>query len=326
MELRRPMEPKTVLAADGLSRPLEPAERDELAAFLSSVAVGPTCLALEGLDGFLCALAAGPEPLPAAEWLPWAWGSDKEPHYDSDAQAQRIVVLMLRQWNSVRDRVPKNPVTGSGSFAPWLADTPVACEYGQRWASGFMRGMSPYQDDWMGGAERFVCPPDLHVRSCCWPTAPIWIGHDAPGCGQRLGQVVRLNEDAVRLERPSHRADRMSMTKGHRRLSADLLQLRTMHLQPEPLRALPISQQSGFGESIRHGVQRCEKLRLAVYMCLASVCVVGGALDRLPSGTVRFITYGALNASATSLVQAIPFRRSVLSVTGGKPWPIIRMA
>ena len=143
------MEPKTVLAADDLSRPLEPAERDELAAFLSSVAVGPTCLALEGLDGFLCALAAGPEPLPAAEWLPWVWGSDKEPHYDSGEQAQRIVTLMLRQWNSVRDRVPKNPVTGSGGFVPLLADMPVASEYGQRWASGFMRGMSPYQDNWM---------------------------------------------------------------------------------------------------------------------------------------------------------------------------------
>ena len=189
------MEPKTVLAADDLSRPLEPAECVELAAFLSSAAVGSACLTLEGLDGFLCALAEGPEPLPAAEWLPWVWGSDKEPHYDSDEQAQRIVTLMLRQWNSVRDRAPKNPVTGSGGFVPFLADMPVACEYGQRWASGFMRGMSPYQDDWMAALN------DSYVHRTFMPILLLAHGTDldlvgeqvTPESRQRLAEMLPMS-------------------------------------------------------------------------------------------------------------------------------------
>ena len=153
------MKTKTPLEADDVSRPLDPAERDELAAFLSSAAVAPSALTLEGMDGFLCALATGPEPLPASEWLPWVWGSDKEPQYDSDAQAHRILILMLRHGNSVRDRVPKNPVTESGGFVPLLADLATDSEYGQRWASGFMRGMSPYQDDWMAALKN----PNFHA-------------------------------------------------------------------------------------------------------------------------------------------------------------------
>ncbi len=55
-------------------------------------------------------------------------------------------------------------------------------------------------------------------------------GHDAPGCGQRLGQLVRLDQDAVRLQSLRHGADRVPVAEGDGCLVADLLQLRTMHL------------------------------------------------------------------------------------------------
>ena len=54
--------------------------------------------------------------------------------------------------------------------------------------------------------------------------------HDAPGCGQRFRQAVRLDQDAVRLQRLRHGADRVPVAEGHDCLAADLLQLRTMHL------------------------------------------------------------------------------------------------
>ena len=60
--------------------------------------------------------------------------------------------------------------------------------------------------------------------------------HDAPGCGQRIEQVVCFDQDTVRLQRLRHGADRAPVAEGHGRLAADLLQLRTMLLQPEPLR------------------------------------------------------------------------------------------
>ena len=100
----------------------------------------------------------GRDPCRRPSGCPGFGGSDKEPQYDSDAQAHRILTLMLRHWNSIRDRVPKNPVTESGGFVPLLADVATDSEYGQRLASGFMRGMSPYQDDWMAALKN----PNFH--------------------------------------------------------------------------------------------------------------------------------------------------------------------
>ena len=53
-----------------LDEPLTDAELDELEAFLASDAVPQDCMDLEMLDGYLTAIASGPESIQPSEWLP----------------------------------------------------------------------------------------------------------------------------------------------------------------------------------------------------------------------------------------------------------------
>ena len=55
------------------STPLTDDELERLAAFLDSID-NEEALSLEGLDGFFCALIAGPELVMPSEYLPVVWG------------------------------------------------------------------------------------------------------------------------------------------------------------------------------------------------------------------------------------------------------------
>jgi len=58
-----------------LETPLSPKEIDELSAFLMSDAPPEDRWIIVTLDGFLTALAIGPEPVLPSVWLTPAWGS-----------------------------------------------------------------------------------------------------------------------------------------------------------------------------------------------------------------------------------------------------------
>ena len=50
---------------------------DALGAFLSSDQSPPESMMLSDLDGFLTAIAIGPELIMPSEWLPVIWGDDE---------------------------------------------------------------------------------------------------------------------------------------------------------------------------------------------------------------------------------------------------------
>lgn len=59
---------------------------------------------LEALDGFFTALVCGPETVMSSEYLPVVWGQKREddgPVFESPAQAQRILSLLRRHWNTI---------------------------------------------------------------------------------------------------------------------------------------------------------------------------------------------------------------------------------
>ena len=59
--------------------PLSNEEIRELDAFLMSDATPDECMDVVTLDGFLSALAIGPELVPPSVWLPLVWGGEKDP-------------------------------------------------------------------------------------------------------------------------------------------------------------------------------------------------------------------------------------------------------
>jgi uncharacterized protein len=77
---------------------LEAGELDELHDYLVAHP-GPDALTLDGVHGLLSALIAGPEPVPASEWLPHV--VDQEDGFDDADQANRVLSLIVRLYNSV---------------------------------------------------------------------------------------------------------------------------------------------------------------------------------------------------------------------------------
>src|SRR5688500_4793654 len=144
-----------------LDEPLTDAELDELEAFLASDAVPQDCMDLEMLDGYLTAIASGPDTIQPSEWLPGVWsegGKSASPAYGSSGQAQRVMALMLRHMVGIERTLAESPTR----FRPllYLPDGEKASR-GERekpgdrappeataWCEGYMAGVKLRDDDW----------------------------------------------------------------------------------------------------------------------------------------------------------------------------------
>ncbi len=86
-----------------ISKPLSVAEIDKLAEFLTSDETPEECMNLSTLDGFLTGLVIGPNTIMPSQWLPVVWGETKsdEMAWKSRKKAERIMGLVMRQYNSI---------------------------------------------------------------------------------------------------------------------------------------------------------------------------------------------------------------------------------
>jgi uncharacterized protein len=134
-----------------LRDPLTDAELDELDAFLLSDAVSEEAMLFEAVDGYLTAIVIGPELVPPGRWLAGIWGPTEEdaPKFETMAQAQRIIELLMRHMNGIAGQMMHDPDT----FEPICAiaqypDDSHEYEDGEMWAMGFMEGVALSQEDW----------------------------------------------------------------------------------------------------------------------------------------------------------------------------------
>jgi uncharacterized protein len=125
-------------------------EMDELENFLTSDLTPDETLMLDGLDGYLTAIAIGPANLELDEWLPGVWGSGKEsaPNFRTLDHERHIIDLIQRFYNNILLRL-----NDSGVFEPMFDKvgyswgTPEYIE-GEPWALGFMNGVALSRESW----------------------------------------------------------------------------------------------------------------------------------------------------------------------------------
>ena len=119
-------------------------ELDWLADLLGSDAFLEDAMSLSRLDGFLTALVIGPEPVSPAEYLPVIWGGlAADEMFDDPAQAEYVLGLLMRHWNSIALRVERDyPV------AP-LIEADYAADDAAEWAEGFLRALAMRERAWM---------------------------------------------------------------------------------------------------------------------------------------------------------------------------------
>ena len=126
-------------------------ELNELDRFLMSDLASDETLTIDGLDGYLTAIAIGPITLMPSQWLPGIWGSepDDAPEFESKEQAQHIMGLIIRHFNSIVETLENDPDSLAPVFGEQrLPGDPHVYLNGEPWALGFMQGLDLCRSAW----------------------------------------------------------------------------------------------------------------------------------------------------------------------------------
>ncbi|MGH6916461.1 MAG: UPF0149 family protein [Geminicoccaceae bacterium] len=114
-----------------------------LDAFLTSDRVPESCMRLSELDGFLTAIAIGPELILPSEWLPVIWG-EGEPVFESDEELQSVVGAIFGRYEEILRTIQDEPE----AYAPLFWETLDGQLLAADWAAGFMAGVGLRTDAW----------------------------------------------------------------------------------------------------------------------------------------------------------------------------------
>jgi uncharacterized protein len=221
--------------ARALDEPLSDTELDELEAFLASDAVPQDCMDLEMLDGYLTAVASGPESIQPSEWLPGVWsegGRAASPAYGSSEQAQQIMGLMLRHMVGIERTLAESPTR----FRPllYLPDRDKERREGEdrresepaadrappeatAWCEGYMAGVKLRDEEW----QPLYDAPD--ARDWIFPVEALAFGEHDPefaewidDADKRASLVDELPVAAVLIYRFWRDRRRTTDTRGDR--------------------------------------------------------------------------------------------------------------
>jgi uncharacterized protein len=103
---------------------------------------------IEQVDGFFCALIAGPEGASVDELIPIIWSKDgltddgTRPKYDNEEQAEYVKTLLNRHWHTISLRLERDYPH------PLVLGRPWAESEADYWACGFLRGVAVRASAW----------------------------------------------------------------------------------------------------------------------------------------------------------------------------------
>jgi uncharacterized protein len=132
-------------------------EMDFLETFLLSGATPETAMPFGVLDGYLTAIALNPDLIPPSRWMPWVWdmqAGEATPEFESIAQAEQVMGLLMRHYNNVLAAV--NAGEPDPVFMQGMNDGVTVVE---PWATGFMGGVTLFAEPWW--EEVLQKQPDL---------------------------------------------------------------------------------------------------------------------------------------------------------------------
>lgn len=125
-----------------LNHSLTDPEYDRLASILASFH-GENAMDMEEMDGFLASLICGPVAVAPSHYLDEIW--DGESPFAVRSDFEEFLNLVVRHWNLIARTMASPDLV----FAPWLAvNEGEKLPRGNRWARGFLRGISLYKESW----------------------------------------------------------------------------------------------------------------------------------------------------------------------------------
>ncbi len=123
-------------------------EIDELEQFLFNESGLDIPMTMSEIDGLLTAVVIGPVFPPPLQWLPLIWGGNGEPEFSSQAQAGRIIGLLMQHMNSLSCQLQE----AADEFEPMLLvdlnEDKKPVTIADHWCTGFMAGVNLNTDAW----------------------------------------------------------------------------------------------------------------------------------------------------------------------------------
>jgi uncharacterized protein len=133
-----------------LTYPLSEAEIAQLDDFLASDSVPEEAMDLSMMDGFISALASGPNLMMPSSMLKWIWDSERgedAPTFANAAESTSIITLIIRHWNDINDTLNRAPDEYEPLIQERKADgrtIPII----DSWCSGYYKGIAVARDIW----------------------------------------------------------------------------------------------------------------------------------------------------------------------------------
>ena len=122
---------------------LQDFDLEQLDHFLMSEGAPEDCMQLSDLDGFLTAVAIGPDLIMPSEWLPAIWGGE-EPVFADQDEAQRVMGAIMGRYNEILELLRHEPE----AYEPLFYESPTGERLAADWVEGFMDGMALRQEAW----------------------------------------------------------------------------------------------------------------------------------------------------------------------------------
>ncbi len=133
-----------------LTTPMTEQELDQLESLLSSDIFNDEAMTLDTLQGFLCAVASGPETIPPSVWLPEILGA---PVAESSAQVQKTIALLMRFYDSIVSGLTDN--TGFDLILYGQENDPEQLDYAA-WCDGYIYGSQIGEVNWFEAAGEYA--------------------------------------------------------------------------------------------------------------------------------------------------------------------------
>lgn len=133
-----------------LAHPLSEAEIGQLDDFLISDSVPEEAMDISMMDGFMTALASGPNLIMPSSMLKWIWDSEHgedAPTFANANKSAHIITLIMRHWNDINDTLNSAPDEYEPLIQEGKADgrtIPII----DSWCCGYYKGFSLDRDMW----------------------------------------------------------------------------------------------------------------------------------------------------------------------------------
>jgi len=196
--------------------PLSDDEIEELDDFLMSEGVPENTMDISTLDGFFASIVLHPQLFMPSDYLRWIWDEDEgkdEPDFSSLDEANRILGLIMRHYNSVLAAIEN--VQFEPLFGILLQEDGSEFFDAEGWCAGFMLGVTLFNEPW---DAVFKSRPQLLTPMVLLGTKSGWDVLEKSGDNKRATQeayeaiagcVVLLN-DYFREQREAETAKRMA--------------------------------------------------------------------------------------------------------------------